>query len=75
VPGWILLTGIPFNKSQYLQVQVERFRQLIGKYAALVQMDKIYLTRRSHVFLKRKELAHRGATGQKALKSESRLDT
>lgn len=47
-----------FNESQDLPAQVERFRQLTGKYPELVQVDKIYLTRENRHFLKEKGIRH-----------------
>ncbi|MFA5651628.1 MAG: transposase, partial [Proteiniphilum sp.] len=49
-----------FNEGQDLQSQVERFRELTGKYPELVQVDKIYLTRENRRFLKEKGIRHTG---------------
>ena len=49
-----------FNEGQDLQVQVEGFRQLTGKYPELVQVDKIYLTRENRRFLKEKSIRYTG---------------
>ena len=60
-----------FNEGQDLQVQVERFRKLTGKYPELVQVDKIYLTRENRRFLKEKGIRYtRGATGAKTGKRD-----
>jgi hypothetical protein len=50
-----------FNEGQDLQVQVERFRKLTGKYPELVQVDKIYLTRENRRFLKEKGIRYTGS--------------
>jgi hypothetical protein len=58
-----------FNEGQDLQAQVERFRTLTGKYPALVQVDKIYLTRENRRFLKEKEIRYTGEPlGRKPVK-------
>ena len=49
-----------FNEGQDLQMQVERFRKLTGKYPELVQVDKIYLTRENRRVLKEKGIRHTG---------------
>ena len=49
-----------FNEGQDLQMQVERFRELTGKYPELVQVDKIYLTRENRRFLKEKGIRYTG---------------
>jgi len=49
-----------FNEGQDLQAQVERFRELTGKYPELVQVDKIYLTRENRRFLKEKGIRYTG---------------
>ncbi len=58
-----------FNEGQDLQVQVERFRKLTGKYPELVQVDKIYLTRENRRFLKEKGIRYTGEPlGRKPVK-------
>ena len=58
-----------FNEGQDLQVQVERFRKLTGKYPELVQVDKIYLTRENRRFLKEKGIRYTGEPlGRKPIK-------
>lgn len=49
-----------FNEGSDLQEQVERFRELTGKYPELVQVDKIYLTRENRRFLKEKGIRFTG---------------
>lgn len=49
-----------FNEGQDLQGQVERFRELTGKYPELVQVDRIYLTRENRRFLKEKGIRFTG---------------
>ena len=58
-----------FNEGQDLQAQVERFRELTGKYPELVQVDKIYLTRENRRFLKEKRIRFTGEPlGRKPVK-------
>jgi len=58
-----------FNEGQDLQAQVERFRELTGKYPELVQVDKIYLTRENRRFLKEKRIRYTGEPlGRKPVK-------
>ena len=58
-----------FNEGQDLQAQVERFRELTGKYPELVQVDKIYLTRENRRFLKEKGIRYTGEPlGRKPVK-------
>ena len=51
-PGWICQVDHfdwdAFNEGR--KAQVERFRELTGKYPELVQVDKIYLTRENRRF-------------------------
>lgn len=42
-----------FNEGQDLRMQVERFRELTGKYPELLQVDRIYLTGENRYFFKR----------------------